>query len=169
MGAEPQHEDEAEGDFRLPGEELEPRSAPRPRGVANGALLALLWLGALAPISLGLLLEPDARGHGTHEQLGLEPCGALERWGLPCPGCGVTTATALAARGKLVQALRVQPFGLALALVLPLAALWGLVQHARGRDLRRELAALRWRRWVALGVGGLLLAWVYRLAVALAS
>ncbi len=45
--------------------------------VAGGPLLlALLAL-------LGLALEPDPRGHGTHERLGLQPCLPMERWALP--------------------------------------------------------------------------------------
>ncbi|NBO19844.1 MAG: DUF2752 domain-containing protein, partial [Proteobacteria bacterium] len=37
-------------------------------------------------------LTPDARGLGTHEQLGLPPCGFYLWYGLPCPSCGMTTS-----------------------------------------------------------------------------
>jgi hypothetical protein len=148
---------------RLPGEQPSGASAPPGRGLAHALLLCLLLAGPLLLVPCALLLEPDARGYGTHEQLGLAPCGALERWGLPCPGCGVTTAVALAARGRLLAALAVQPLGLALVLALPLWALWALAQHLRGRDLSHELAALRARRWALLS--GILvgLSWAYRL------
>src|SRR5690606_27831172 len=41
------------------------------------AWLAIATAGA-AVLVLARMLEPDARGHGTHEQLGLPPCGFLE-------------------------------------------------------------------------------------------
>ena len=42
-----------------------------------------LWVGSV---------PPDARGHGTHERLGMLPCSWPQSLGLPCPTCGVTTA-----------------------------------------------------------------------------
>jgi hypothetical protein len=49
-------------------------------------------------------LDPDPRGYGTHEQLGLTPC-FFQNWtGHLCPACGTTTAWAHAVRGDLQQA-----------------------------------------------------------------
>src|SRR5689334_8979719 len=48
-------------------------------------------------------LHPDAHQYGTHEQLGLPPCGFLVMTGLPCPTCGMTTAFAYATHGRLLQ------------------------------------------------------------------
>ncbi|WP_428389839.1 DUF2752 domain-containing protein [Mucisphaera sp.] len=63
-------------------------------------------------------MEPDARGIGTHEQLGVEACGWASRLDFPCPTCGVTTAASLAANGQLFSSLMTQPFGFLLALAL---------------------------------------------------
>lgn len=49
-------------------------------------------------------LQPDPRGYGTHEQLGLTPCYFHELTGLACPMCGSTTAWALVSRGAWTQA-----------------------------------------------------------------
>jgi hypothetical protein len=37
------------------------------------------------------------------------PCGFKQRTGLPCPSCGMTTATLAFARGDVVQAYLIQP------------------------------------------------------------
>jgi hypothetical protein len=68
------------------------------------ALFVLLFL-------LGWLLDPDPRGFGTHEQLGLRPC--LTAWlvHVPCPFCGMTTAFSQMAHGHVVEAFVCQPAG----------------------------------------------------------
>ena len=119
----------------------------------------------LALLVLGGLLRPDPRGWGTHEQLGFRPCLPMRKWNFPCPGCGVTTSIALVAHGSLLAALRAQPFGL-VAFVTSLAgAAWGLVGHARGRDLRAELPRVVTRRSVSVLATLALLAWIYKIAV----
>ena len=125
-----------------------------------------LCLGApILLFALGRWLEPDPRGWGTHEQLGLKPCFPMRHWNIPCPGCGVTTAVALAAHGAPLASLRTQPFGVVVIATALIAALWAITGHARGRDLHAELALVHWRRWrtwiVTLG----LLAWAYKLAL----
>lgn len=84
-----------------------------------GFLLAVAGAGFVV---LGLSLEPDPRGFGTHLQLGLPPCAFLSDWNLPCPTCGVTTAFTLVTHGRLLEATITQPFGALLgviALLLP--------------------------------------------------
>jgi len=49
-------------------------------------------------------LEPDPRGFGTHEQLGLTPCTFHELTGHVCPLCGGTTAWTQLLRGELIKA-----------------------------------------------------------------
>ncbi len=87
----------------------------RPAGLVMALLGVFLLLGA----ALGL--EPDARGHATHEQLGLPPCTFLAGSDIPCPTCGVTTAFTLLAHGRPIDAARTQAFGALLGL-LALAA-----------------------------------------------
>lgn len=117
-------------------------------------------------VLLAVVAQPDERGYGTHEQLGLAPCRMMQWTGVPCPGCGVTTSVTLAAQGHPLESLAVQPFGLLTAISLPLLALWALAVHLRGGDLYGRLSARGGRAAkAALALMGL--AWVYKLAVTL--
>jgi hypothetical protein len=136
----------------------------RSRSREHGLVLLVALAAPLLLLGLGLFLEPDARGWGTHEQLGFRPCWPMRQWNLPCPGCGVTTAVTLAAHGRPLASLRTQPFGLVLLAAALAAAVWALVGHGRGRDLWAELPGLRWKAF-GMGLALLaLLAWLYKLA-----
>jgi hypothetical protein len=129
-------------------------------GAAGAALLAL---GLAATV-----LSPSPAGHGTHEQLGLPACTAMERLGIPCPGCGVTTSAALTLRGELAQAFRTQPFGLVVVVLGLLWIPWAAGSHLLGRDLGPDLARLA-RRPVLIALGAALAAaWLYKLWITLA-
>jgi hypothetical protein len=134
------------------------------RGLEHYLVLGLA-LGALAVlIVLGVFVEPDARGFGTHERLGLPPCKPMEWWNVPCPGCGVTTSVALAAHGALWSSFKNQPFGLLIACAIPVVAVWALNHHLRGRDLNVETSRIK-LGWPALVVGVLMVgSWIYKLA-----
>ena len=54
-------------------------------------------------------------------------CGFKQRYGLPCPTCGMTTATLAFAQGKIFEAFYVQPAGALLCSVLVVIALLALV------------------------------------------
>lgn len=145
---------------------VERRASVRARRPAEHWLVLALALVAVAGVVvLATLVEPDPRGYGTHEKLGLPPCRMLDWTGFPCPGCGVTTSIALAAHGHIAAAWHNQPFGLVVALLAPLAALWALVQHLRGRDLARELSRLR-PGWWGIGAGLAAAAgWAWKIAL----
>jgi hypothetical protein len=136
-----------------------PKRSPEHWFVLAGALAAPLGLLVLA-----LVLRPDPRGFGTHEQLGFQPCLPIRLWNLPCPGCGVTTAVTLALHGHPLRSLATQPFGLVtIALVLAFAV-FALRVHRRGRDLFQELGQLPWLRLGPLLVVLLVASWLYKLA-----
>ncbi len=141
----------------------EPRAASA-RSPEHWILLALAMASLVVFVAFALFVEPDARGFGTHEQLGLPPCRTIEWWGVPCPGCGVTTSFTLAAHGDFRGALRTQPFGAVLGVLVPLVALWSFAVHVRGRDLRRELSRALRPRVVIVLVALFLGAWIYKLA-----
>ena len=139
---------------------------PRPPGRRSGGhwlALAVAALGIVTLVVLRLGVSPDERGHGTHEQLGLPACASMELFGVPCPGCGITTATAWAVRGELREAFLVQPFGLLLVLAFPLYVLWVLQGVVRGRDLGRDLGAIPRKPWVGVGIALAAGAWLYKL------
>jgi hypothetical protein len=143
---------------------VEPERPGRPR--EHWLVLLAALAAPLGLVALGRLLEPDARGWGTHEQLGFRPCWPMTHWNVPCPGCGVTTALALAARGQPLGSLRTQPFGLVLLGAALATALWALAGQARGRDLHAALPGLPWRRLGSVLGTLALLAWLYKLALA---
>ena len=108
-----------------------------PRGGVGDRLAGL----GLAAASLGLLLlaaslSPAAAGTGTHTQLGMPPCGFLAATGLPCATCGMTTATALAADGRLLAAGWTQPAGLLFALAVGALAWLGAWLAWSGRPAK---------------------------------
>jgi hypothetical protein len=75
-------------------------------------ILGLVLVG-LAFVSL-VVLTPDARGMGTHRQLGLPPCMTFYWTGVPCPSCGMTTAWAYGMRGEFYSAMKANVAGLVL-------------------------------------------------------
>ena len=129
-----------------------------------------LWGGVVAASALVLgvaaLLEPDPRGHGTHTQLGLPPCGFWLLTGARCPGCGLTTAFAHGIRGDWALAAEANPFGLLLFALVCAAIPLGLVGIVRGWSLDGLLAHAALRRCAfAVAACGVVL-WVARLAAA---
>lgn len=119
-------------------------------------------LGSLAVLSLALWLNPDPRGFGTHEQLGLAPCDFMVRNGYPCPSCGLTTSFANMAELNPVTALEANPAGVLLFLLTLSMPFW--FGHAlwTGADPFR-FATHRVGRWVLPVVVLLLvICWVVR-------
>ena len=106
----------------------------RPRAVAAAAtglaLLAQLW------IAREVLTADDARAYFLGRPIGLA-CGFRARFGVPCPGCGITRAIAFAIHGNVAHAWRLFP-------AAPLAIL-GLA------GLAVALLELAWLEWRGVG------------------
>lgn len=120
---------------------------------------------AVAAAALTILLAravPDARGHGTHEQLGLPICGWPLHYGVPCPTCGCTTAACQLVHGDLVGAFVTQPFGAALMVAALLAGLHAAACLVRGRSFVDALVRLPFWRLIAGAFVLLLVAWGYK-------
>ena len=125
-------------------------------------MVVIVWLIPVGMLGLGML-DPDPRGWGTHEQLGLPACLTREWVGIPCPGCGVTTAAVEFTHGHPVRSLVIQPLGFLAALGLLLFFPWVLWAHVTGRDAWVILMARvpdHWARWVAVVV---LVAWFWKI------
>ena len=94
------------------------RHAPRVRTSVRSRILSfLVGVGLASPLVLAAVLQPSTRGFGTHEQLGLPPCGWVLAFGKPCMTCCMTTAFSHMAHGHFWQAWVTQPAGAALSLV----------------------------------------------------
>ena len=100
---------------------------------AGAALLSLLAVAGL--------LEPDERGFGTHERLGLPPCTFQQLTGYRCPSCGMTTSWAHLVRGRMRAAFRDNAGGALLGLASVMLAPWLLISGWRGRWLVRPIDA----------------------------
>ena len=107
-------------------------------------LIGLAVAGAaLALLGIALALEPDPRGHGTHEALPMTgPCGFLVSTGYPCPNCGMTTAFSHTVRFQWLRAFWVQPAGFVFALATVVVGVGGLWTAASGRVPLRYLGWL---------------------------
>lgn len=101
--------------------------------VAAGCTLLLL-------VAAGL--EPSRSGVGTHQGLRLDACQFLQRTGLPCMSCGMTTSFTWFVRGNVMAAFYVQPMGALLAIVTVIAIWSGLYIAVTGRPALRLLRYL---------------------------
>lgn len=124
----------------------------------SGALLITAWR-----------LQPGPRQMGTHQQLGLPPCGFLVITGLPCPTCGMTTAFSHTMHGEFLAAARSQLAGFILAVMTIGAALAGGVAVVSG-----VRPSLNWYRlnplhgiWWAAAV--FVLSWALKIGLGLLS
>lgn len=135
-------------------------SAPDPRlSRPTRWVLAALAVGLAITLATARLLVPDPRGYGTHEQLGLQPCGFLTLTGRSCPTCGMTTALAWMSRGRIDQAIRANPAGVLIAPAGLVLVPWLLACSISGRP-----------RWGARSIDGpLIVLVVATVAVGLAA
>ena len=131
-----------------------------------GRLIAsLVSLGCLSLLVIAARLTPSPDGLGTHQQMHLQECGFLQRTGLPCPSCGMTTSFAWFVRGNIAASLYVQPMGTILAILCGMTV-WGAGYVAAvGRPLYRLVAAIP-ARYHALPLLVLaLIAWAWKMFI----
>ena len=100
----------------------------------------VLGSGLIGLLIVAGTLSPDPSGIGTHEQLGLPPCGIKFAFGVPCPSCGMTTSWSLAVKGRLIDSVQCNAGGFLMALFAAPAAIW-------------LLSSGYWGRWVFLAAG----------------
>lgn len=110
-------------------------------------LIALVGVVLVAVWAVACWLEPDPRGFGTHERLGFAPCSFRVWTGRPCPSCGMTTAFANLARGRVLEAAQANLAGVLIALVTLVVVPWCFVSARQGKlvgltDPARSLLAL---------------------------
>jgi hypothetical protein len=125
------------------------------------AIAALVVALALASVLTLSAASPDARGHGTHEQLGMVPCSWPILFDRPCPTCGVTTAAAHVVHLAPLTALHTQPFGALLALAGLGFAAFALRTLLIGESLVARVSNWPWAKLLLLAVGALLVGWAW--------
>lgn len=144
-------------------------TTPDSRSSAPSAHRLLWWClvaGSVLVLAASAAIEPDARGYGTHTQLGLPPCGFLLLTGSPCPGCGLTTAFAHGIRGNWAFAAAANPLGLALFVVVCLCIPLGVTAAVRGWSLDAAIDRFSLNRWGLALAGCAVVVWVARFAAA---
>jgi hypothetical protein len=107
---------------------------------------AVAALTLTAPVALATRLTPDARGWGTHEQLGFAGCWFRQWSGRACPTCGMTTAWAYAVRGEALAAVESNVGGVLMLVATVGTAAWLAMVAATGRPLGGR-PRLRWAVW----------------------
>jgi hypothetical protein len=146
---------------------------PEPDGLPVGqlgrALLIALSLAVIGGFVVAYRLEPDPRGFGTHQRLGLPPCTIRAVFGIPCPSCGMTTSFSNITKGRWREAARANVAGLLLSLVCAALVPWFWLSAFYGRLcwVRRpaKLAAC-----ILLIVGGVAtVEWMMRLVLLTSS
>ena len=89
----------------------------------------------VAGFALARSLEPDPRGFGTHQRLGLPECTFKEKTGMPCPSCGMTSSFSLFVRGDFLNSIRANWVGTLMASVCLWLIPWCLASVYFGRPL----------------------------------
>ena len=115
-------------------------------------------------MAIAAWLQPDHRGFGTHQQLGLPPCSFEAVTHVPCPGCGLTTSFTNMAHLHVVDAFRAHLMGpllFALTLAVAVAAPGGV---RRGWSVIRALSL----PWLTIYLGVTLAAGMVTFGVRLA-
>jgi Protein of unknown function (DUF2752) len=96
----------------------EPKGA---RHLSFTMLQRMLALGSgvcvLGMLIVASLLQPDASGYGTHQQLGLPPCTSVVILGMRCPACGMTTSWSLLLHGRITEAAGTNLGGMMIAII----------------------------------------------------
>src|SRR3954470_21837600 len=79
------------------------RVRPETMPVASRLLAIGLAIGCLAVLLMAARLTPAHRGGGSHtgKPLGMYSCAFMDRTGLPCPSCGMTTSFTWFVRGNV--------------------------------------------------------------------
>lgn len=143
--------------------------APQGRPTRDRAGYGLVAAAALAVLGIARALTPSPSGMGTHEQLGMPPCTFLLLTGHGCPGCGMTTAFALMARGEVGAAFGANPLGPVLFALTAFAAAAGLVLAVRPAIGLDAVLESRYLPWGVVGLfAAMVVVWALRLALGLA-
>ena len=96
-------------------------------------LLAGWSLFLLGGFAVAAGLEPDPRGFGTHQRIGLPHCTFRVMLGVPCPSCGMTTSFSNFTRGRFIEAARSNTAGFFLAIVCAVQIPWCWVSIYKSR------------------------------------
>jgi len=131
-------------------------------------LALVIGLACLTVLCIAVWLEPNPAGVGTHtgmNMVGFQPCNFLERTGVPCPSCGMTTSFALLVRGRVFSSLYVQPMGTLLAMATGVTVWVALYVAITGRPVYRMLRVVPGIYWVLPPMFFAVAAWAWKIFI----
>jgi len=102
----------------------------------------------------------------------LGPCGFKQRFGLPCPTCGMTTSIFAFSQGRIVEAFYIQPAGALLYCILVIVAFLALFTAVFGvyfKFIKRFFAEVKIKYIILALIAIIAAGWAVTLARALAS
>jgi hypothetical protein len=115
--------------------------------------------------TIGMIITPSLDGVGTHEKLGLPPCGFLVITGYPCPSCGLTTAFTLILHGRIIDAFIVQPFGVMLFIAFFIVSCMSVAALFMRLPFCLILDSRHFERVQMILLISMLLAWIYKIYI----
>jgi hypothetical protein len=141
------------------------RGPPARLSASERFFAAAISACALALLIVAASLTPNALGLGTHRDLGLAECGFLQKTGLPCPACGMTTSFAWFARGNFIASIYIQPMGALLAAMSAMAVWAGAWIAITGRPAHRLISSFSSRQTFVGLLGFALAAWGWKIFI----
>ena len=148
--------------MQLCGHEQNLEQPDRSRLCTTRVVPLIIVVATVAGLILAMTLQPNPEGVGTHEQLGLPPCGVLLMTGFPCATCGMTTAFTYAVHGRLLTAFAVHPAGATLAILTAIGTIISLYALVFGVSLG-PLAKGLWRPATVWLLGAIVIfSWIYK-------
>ncbi len=137
-----------------------------PTGLAARWPALAVFLATAGVLMTAFMLTPNTQqGVGTHEALGLQPCGLEATTGIPCATCGMTTSFSLAAHGRFVESFLNQPAGAMLCLATAMACVVSGYALITGMSLLPISRAVFRPKVIIIGAAGLIIAWAYKIVI----
>jgi hypothetical protein len=131
-------------------------------------IAAVLFLGIAATFGLSAL----AANGKIDISWWLRPCGFKQRFGLPCPTCGMTTSLFAFSQGKIIEAFYIQPAGglfCCIAVVVAFLALFTAVFGVYFDFIKRFFANIKIKYILIALLVIIAASWAVTLARALAA
>jgi hypothetical protein len=134
-------------------------------GRVERLLFLLLAAGCLALLLTAAALPPSPAGVATHTNLGFAPCTFLDRTGLPCPSCGMTTSFSWFARGNVLASFYIQPMGFVLACLTAITFWVGLYIAITGKPALRLISRTPAHRYLLPLLFFAIAAWAWKIYI----
>jgi hypothetical protein len=134
--------------------------------MSRSKLHVLMLLACAGGLIWSMLLY---NSYDTIENQGPSVCMIKNITGVPCPSCGSTRSVSAILHGDIRSAIRFNPFGLIITLIMIISPLWILYDAGAGKDtfLRFyfRLNDFFNQKWVVIIMVGLIIAnWIWNIS-----